>query len=86
MTKTNHQEQQNNFRSGYIKAKNKLGFTFHIPMIDVRDGDDARQAAKALISRSSQSKYIRPSESFLGLTYNTSIKQLKKYLKEQDKK
>ena len=79
-------QDQEGFRSKYIKVKNKLGFTFHIPFIDVRDGEDARKAAKSLISRSNQSKYLRPSESVIGIPYTTSIKQLKKLLKEENKK
>lgn len=50
---------------------------FTIPVVDVRDGEKERKAAKAIIKSSNiskGSKYITPSFSLLGYSYNHSMK------------
>lgn len=57
---------------------------FHIPVIDVRDGEDQRENAKAFLKTANYhkgSKYMKPSYSVIGLTYNDSTK---KFLSAQE--
>jgi hypothetical protein len=52
--------------------------TFRIPVVDVRDGEDARELASKL-TRSSNgfrgSKFMKPSYAYMGGSYNVSYKQ-----------
>ena len=54
--------------SHLIKVVNNLGFTFHIPVVDVRDGENERAAAKNLL-KSRGSKYMKPSFAAYGDSY-----------------
>ena len=46
---------------------------FNIPVIDVRDGDKARQAVNQMLSKGANgSKFIRESFSVLGHSYQTN--------------
>jgi len=54
--------------SHLIKVVNNLGFTFHIPVVDVRDGQNERLTAKSLL-KSRGSKFMKPSFSTCGDSY-----------------
>ena len=63
-------------RSHQIEVKTDAGQHFKIPVIDVRDGDNARELIKQIIKRSSRSKYMSPSFSVGGNSYQVSAKKL----------
>lgn len=46
---------------------------FNIPVVDVRNGDEARQKANSM-AKGTNSRFIKPSFSGLGLSYNSSKK------------
>lgn len=52
------QTPQKEYRSRYIQTTNKYGTPIYIPVVDVRDGDIARQMAEAMLKASNQSRYM----------------------------
>lgn len=49
---------------------------FIVPVIDVRDGEKERDLIKAQVKANSQSKFLRPSFSESGRSYQTSYKSI----------
>lgn len=61
--------------SHLIKVSPKGKPAFFIPVIDVRDGEDQRNAAKSLLKASNMnrgSQYIKPTYTLFGENYNTN--------------
>lgn len=56
--------------SHLIKVTNNSGLTFHIPVIDVRDGNDERKIAKSFL-KNKGSKFMRPSYAAYGDSYQS---------------
>ena len=48
---------------------------FVIPVVDVRDGDTARKVAEAAIKASNSSRFMKPTFSSVGGSYQTSHKK-----------
>ena len=65
-------------KSHVIKVTPVNGTSFHIPVVDVRDGQEQRDIAKIMLKESNRrkpSQFMKPSESESGLTYNDSTKK-----------
>ena len=48
--------------------------TFVIPVVDVRDGDEARNQGERILKAANQSRFMRPSFSEMGRSYQVSRK------------
>lgn len=62
-------------RSHVIKVTPVSKPAFYIPVVDVRDGEEQRESANRMIKANASSKYMKPSYSVVGPSYNQSMKE-----------
>jgi len=78
MTKVSTLKQEGRFSYG-IKVQNdgnrRQWHDFVIPVIDVRDGEDARYQATQIQKAANQSRFMKPSFSVIGNSYQVSHKK-----------
>lgn len=72
-TKISHLKKENKFSYG-IKVETEKD-AFVIPVVDVRDGEDARRKAENIIKSQNKGKFMQPSFSVMGYSYQVSRKK-----------
>lgn len=78
MTKVSKLTQENKYSYG-IKVENdgnrRIWADFVIPVVDVRDGENARQRIGQMVKSASRSKFLAPTYSAGGNSYQVSQKK-----------